>query len=108
MNPAPKPEPKQKRRKGLRRDTPKAAERRKEWAETRDRHLTANPRCEGPSRGLQGSCMGGLQAHHVIPRSAGGTRNEHGPLVSLCLAHHEHLERNRAEAKALGLLMRRV
>ena len=78
----------------------------KGWAKVRDAHLRRHPRCERPELGDE-RCNGGVQVHHVMPRSAGGTRGPHGPLITLCLGHHAFVESHRGMAAQLGLLIRR-
>lgn len=77
-----------------------------DWPRVRAAHLAKQPRCEKPDLGAV-TCLGAVQVHHVTPRSMGGTRGGHGPLLSLCLAHHSWAESNRGKARQLGLLLRR-
>lgn len=69
-------------------------------------HRRLHPTCELPQLGEQ-PCWGDVTVHHVMPTSLGGTTGDQGPLVTLCFGHHDLIERNRAWAKAAGLLLRR-
>lgn len=97
------------RRSPMRRITPKARARITAWQVERDAHLAAHPRCEVSGLGVFGAgiCDGPLEVHHRMPRSAGGTRGETGPLLTVCRRHHAWIEANRTAAKTLGLLVRR-
>ena len=90
----------------MKRTSARAQKRIRDWQAERDAHLAAHPRCERPQLGGW-ACYGPLQAHHTRARGMGGTRGETGELVTLCLAHHSYAESHRAEAKRLGLLVRR-
>lgn len=77
-----------------------------DWPKVRDAHLRKSPRCEHPELGGE-KCNGGIQVHHVTPRSSGGTRGAHGPLITLCLGHHAFVESHRGMARQLGIILRR-
>lgn len=79
---------------------------RDDWPRVRAAHLAQQPRCQHPTLGGI-ACLGAVQVHHVQPRSMGGTRGKHGPLITLCLGHHGWVESNRGKARQLGLVLRR-
>ena len=82
------------------------------WPDARDAALRRDRTCQAAVHGLDTRCVGGLTVHHIIPRGMGGTRdpNVHDldRLITLCVGHHEWVERNRAAARGLGLLKRRT
>lgn len=50
-------------------------------------------------------CWGGLEVHHIVRRSQGGTHDLDN-LVTLCTAGHRWVHEHPAEATLLGLLRR--
>lgn len=90
-----KPEPKQKR-------NPRA-----EWAQEKSAWLALHPHCQGREYGLDHQCDGPVQVHHRLPRGAGGSRQKL-PLATLCMWAHQWVEKNREQARNLGLLVRRT
>lgn len=51
-------------------------------------------------------CFGRLDPHHVLRKSQGGPDTLDN-LVLLCRAHHDHVHRNPAWSKSVGLLRAR-
>mgnify|MGYP001614377403 CR=1 FL=1 len=78
---------------------------RDEWAERRDAHLKAHPKCEMPDG--YGEHWGPIDANHLFPRGMGGTRKDDSPLISLCRKHHAWAESYREKAREMGMLLRR-
>ncbi|MCK9496520.1 MAG: hypothetical protein M0R75_13630 [Dehalococcoidia bacterium] len=94
-----------KKRQALARVGKRGKVRKVEWDAAKVAHLALEPGCRGPRLCLPGRCWGRLDVHHVIPRGMGGGK-DYGVYATLCRAHHDWTETHRAEARALGLLMR--
>lgn len=82
------------------------------WRKRKAAWLAAHPACWGAGRvGLDVAgahvCDGVMDANHIIPRGAGGTRNDDLPLVTLCRRLHQYAEEHREWARSNGLLARR-
>jgi hypothetical protein len=76
------------------------------WLAARDRTLERDhywPTCH--QLGLTGECAGGVEVHHKLRRSQGGT-HELDNLATLCAAHHRWVHEHPAQAYELGLLIR--
>lgn len=76
------------------------------WLEAREEALCRAeywPECS--QRGLIHECWGGLETHHILPRSHGGTHDLEN-LVVLCSLGHRYVHEHPAEAYELGLLRR--
>ncbi len=94
-------------RRPMSRESTKGRAERLRWQADRDAHLAVEPTCQAPRYGLPQPCWGVTTVHHVRVRGMGGRRGNTGPLVTLCAGHHRYVEDNRAEARGLGLLVRR-
>lgn len=77
------------------------------WAAERAAWLLAHPTCQAGEYGLVHECSGGIQVHHIQARKMGGSRRTDLLKATLCGNAHAHVESYRAEARALGLLVRR-
>lgn len=93
-------------RKAMNAESDGQREKRERWQAERDEHMARHPQCEHSALGGL-VCWGRRTVHHIKPRGSGGTSGRTGPLVTLCVRHHEWVEMNRLEAKAMGLLVRR-
>lgn len=78
-----------------------------EWQAEKAAHLEAEPNCQHEAYGIPiESCWGPLDVHHCRARGMGGRRGPAGKLVTLCRAAHDWVERNREQARSMGLLLR--
>jgi 5-methylcytosine-specific restriction endonuclease McrA len=60
-------------------------------------------RCQAPGLVPSVSCWGGVDPHHILPRSRLGPDHVDN-LVTLCRAHHDWTHAHPALSKPLGLL----
>lgn len=76
------------------------------WLVARDKALERAhywPECA--QLGLEGECWGGIEVHHVLRRSQGGT-DELSNLLCLCSRHHRYVHEHPAESYERGWLKR--
>lgn len=75
-----------------------------DWRIRKAKWMESNPLCQLRE---QSNCWGVMDAHHIIPRGAGGTSEDTSPLATLCRLHHQYVEEHREWARGVGLLIRR-
>lgn len=97
------------RRSHLRRVSAKQRLREAEWRQAREAALKRDgywPTC--PALGIHdGDCEGGIEVHHRLPRSAGGTHDLDNLLV-LCAKGHRFVHTHPEMSYARGWLLRRT
>jgi hypothetical protein len=76
------------------------------WRDVRNATLERDQwACQGNDRGLEHRCAGGIEVHHILPRSRGGAHHP-ANCITLCLIGHGLVHANPEHSYGLGLLQR--